>query len=181
LDSSYPSRVVVFVWSLTGFRTCAPVHSGVVRRVNGRARSGCESERIDIPGADGHAMAYAVIGQPCGSGAWMTCRLSHPTARCRQAVGRGPLIRLPEAAIGVRRLSAAAQAAPGALRGLCCSRADVLGVLDAHRALAFTIAVSSAMLPMVMHSVTIQTITPSGARKPKLIKTSARNTALTTK
>src|ERR1700730_3104525 len=45
-----------------------------------------------------------------------------PTARCRQAVCRGPLIRLPDAAIGVRRLRAAAQAARGALRGPCCVR-----------------------------------------------------------
>src|ERR1700751_1683574 len=39
------------------------------------------------------------------------------TARSRQAVCRSPLIRLPDAAIGVRRLRAAAQAARGALRG----------------------------------------------------------------
>src|ERR1700723_2844587 len=45
-----------------------------------------------------------------------------PTARSRQAVCRGPLIRLPDAAIGVRRLRAAAQAARGALRGPCCVR-----------------------------------------------------------
>ena len=45
-----------------------------------------------------------------------------PTARCRQAVCQGPLIRLPDAAIGVRRLRVAAQAACGALRGPCCAR-----------------------------------------------------------
>src|ERR1700751_4787681 len=44
------------------------------------------------------------------------------TDRSRQAVCRGPLIRLPDAAIGVRRLRAAAQAARGALRGPCCVR-----------------------------------------------------------
>src|SRR5277367_3065285 len=43
-----------------------------------------------------------------------------PTARSRQAVCRGPLIRLPDAAIGVRRLRAAAQAERGALP--CCVR-----------------------------------------------------------
>src|SRR6478735_2645689 len=37
------------------------------------------------------------------------------TARSRRAVCRGPLIRLPDAAIGVPRLRAAAQAARGAL------------------------------------------------------------------
>jgi hypothetical protein len=50
-----------------------------------------------------------------------------PTARSRQAVCRGPLIRLPDAAIGVRRLRAAAQAARGALRGPCCVRLSACG------------------------------------------------------
>ena len=68
-----------------------------------------------------HALPGAVIGHPCGPGARMVC-LGPPTARSRQAVGRGPLIPLPDAAIGVRRLSAAAQAARGALRGRWCSR-----------------------------------------------------------
>src|ERR1700744_6052486 len=45
-----------------------------------------------------------------------------PIARSRQAVCRGPLIRLPDAAIGVQRLRAAAQAARGALRGPVCVR-----------------------------------------------------------
>ena len=44
------------------------------------------------------------------------------TARSRQAVCRGPLIRLPDAAIGVPRLRAAAQAARAALRGPSCVR-----------------------------------------------------------
>src|SRR5258705_1434587 len=44
------------------------------------------------------------------------------TARSRQAVCRCPLIRLPDAAIGVPRLRAAAQAARGALRGPSCVR-----------------------------------------------------------
>jgi hypothetical protein len=51
----------------------------------------------------------------------MVC-LSPPIARCRQAVCRGPLIRLPDAATGARRLSAAAQAARGALGDPCCVR-----------------------------------------------------------
>ena len=40
---------------------------------------------------------------PCGPGARMAC-LGPPTARSRQAVCRGPLIRLPDAATGVQRL-----------------------------------------------------------------------------
>ena len=48
--------------------------------------------------------------------------LSRPTARCRQAVGRGPLIRLPDAAIVVRRLRVAVQVVHGARRGRCCAR-----------------------------------------------------------
>jgi hypothetical protein len=66
-------------------------------------------------------VAGAVIGQPCGPAARMACP-GPPTALCRQAVGRGPLIRLPDAATGVRRPRAAAQAAHGALRGRWCSR-----------------------------------------------------------
>ena len=45
-----------------------------------------------------------------------------PTARSRQAACRGPLIRLPDAAIGVPLLRAAAQAARAARRGPCCAR-----------------------------------------------------------
>jgi hypothetical protein len=68
-----------------------------------------------------HGHAGAVIGKPCRLGARSAC-LGSPTARCRQAVCRGPLVRLLGGAIGVRRLRAAAQAARGALRGPCCSR-----------------------------------------------------------
>jgi hypothetical protein len=48
--------------------------------------------------------------------------INAPTARSHQAVCRCPLIRVPDAAIGVRRLRAAAQAARGALRGPYCVR-----------------------------------------------------------
>ena len=47
-------------------------------------------------------------------------RVQAPTARSRQAVCRGPLIRLPGGAIGVRRLPVVAQAARGALRDPRC-------------------------------------------------------------
>jgi hypothetical protein len=84
-------------------------------------KPGRESEQIGVFDADRHAVAGAVIGQPCGPGARMAC-LGLPTARSHQAVGRGPLIRLPDSVIGVRRLRAAAQAGHGALHGQCCSR-----------------------------------------------------------
>src|ERR1700729_3410533 len=87
----------------------------------------------------GHRVVLAVglptVGRPSFSVAALSdnrvqpaCRtadrtlVNAPTARSRQAVCRGPLIRLPDAAIGVRRLRAAAQAARGALRVLCCLR-----------------------------------------------------------
>src|SRR4029077_6942848 len=53
---------------------------------------------------------------------WTYADLSPPTDRCRQAVGRGPLIRLPDAAIGMRRLRVVAQVVRDALRGRCCAR-----------------------------------------------------------
>ena len=46
------------------------------------------------------------------------------TARSRQAACRGPLIRLPDAVIGVPLLRAAAQAARAARRGPCCVRSS---------------------------------------------------------
>ena len=82
----------------------------------------CRLRPVQTPSfADGHAVPGAVTGPPCGPAARMAC-LCPATARCRQAGCRGPLIRLPGGVIGVRRLRAAAQAAPGALRSPCCSR-----------------------------------------------------------
>ncbi len=48
--------------------------------------------------------------------------VSAATARSRRGVCRGPLIRLPSGAIGVRWRRVVAQAARGALRGRCCVR-----------------------------------------------------------
>ena len=50
-----------------------------------------------------------------------------PNARFDQAVCQGLLIRLPDAAIGVPLPRAAAQAAHGALHGLCCARLSACG------------------------------------------------------
>src|ERR1700751_2701648 len=97
-----------------GFRRQRPVGRRVVLAVAGYPPSGEYLFQL--------RRRYRTIGcQPA-------CRtpdrtlVNAPTARSRQAVCRGPLIRLPDAAIGVRPLRAAAQAARGALRGPCCVR-----------------------------------------------------------
>src|SRR3977135_4289585 len=101
--------------------------------MGGGARRGRSGFRRQRPA--GRRVAFAVAGYPPSGGALSqlrryrtigcqpACRtpdrtlVSARTARSRQAVCRCPLIRLPDAAIGVRRLRAAAPAARGALRG----------------------------------------------------------------
>src|SRR6187551_2510418 len=107
--------------------------------MGGRARRGRSGFRRQRPVGRRVVLAVAVyspsgdIFSSCGGaigqlGASLACRtpdctlVNARTARSRRAVCRGPLIRLPDAAIGVPRLRAAAQAARGALRGPCCAR-----------------------------------------------------------
>src|SRR6185436_11482790 len=95
-----------------------------------------------------------------------------PTARSRQAVCRCPLIRLPDAAIGVPLPRAAAQAARGALRGPCCVRLSAWWSLPvACCEVADTRQCAAGALTWPAHAATDSTIdkqpTPTRDRAPR--------------
>ena len=97
----------------SGFRRQRPISRRVVLAVTVYTSSGDHLFRL--------RPRYRTIGcQPACRTPGRTL-VNPPTDRSRQAVCRGPLIRLPDDATGVRWPSAAAQAARGALRGSCCA------------------------------------------------------------